>query len=264
MKKQLLTLFAFTAIFCSCSTDDDSSGDSSVDTNHFPLTSTNSWEYDVVGQMPGTDNLYVGEDIVIGGQTYKQMLTAAEPFGFYSALLRNNGLRNDGSKTLFTGNLNVNLGFDLPVDLSVTDFVILKKNATTNEVLGTLTGTFTQDLEGTPITVNYTLKATALESLPTFTTPAPQNETYTDVKKVKMSLSMTITTSLPGVPFAIPILNNQEVLEATQYYAKNIGMVYNLTNTGYELAIDPETIELPIPQSASQTTEEFLSSYTVN
>lgn len=263
MKKQLFTLFAFTAILFSCSSDEDS-GDSPTQTNHFPLTLNNTWEYDVVGQLPGTDNLYVGNDIVIGGQTYKQMMTTDEPFGFYSSLLRNNGLRNDGSKTLFTGNLNVNLGFDLPIDLSVTDFTILKTNATANEVLGSLTDTFTQDLEATPITVSYTLKATALESLPTFTTPAPQNETYTDVKKVKMSLMMTITSPVPGTTFNLPILNNQEVVAATQYYAKNIGMVYNKTVVSYNLAIDPSQLGLPIPQSATQTTEEFLSSYTVN
>ena len=267
MKKQLFTLFAFTAILFSCSSDEDS-GDSPTQTNHFPLTLNNTWEYDVVGQVPGTDNLYVGNDIVIGGQTYKQMLTTAEPFGFYSSLLRNNGLRNDGSKTLFTGNLNVNLGFDLPIDLSVTDFTILKTNATANEVLGTLTGTFTQDLEGTPITVSYTLKATALESLPTFTTPAPQNESYTDVKKVKMSLMMSISTTqtIPGttINLEIPILTNQEVVAATQYYAKNIGMVYNKTVVSYNLALNPVDLGLAIPQSATQTTEEFLSSYTVN
>lgn len=264
MKKRLLTLLAFTAIFYSCSNDDDSSGDSSVDTNHFPLTSNNSWEYDVVGQVPGTDNLYVGDDVVIDGKTYKQMLTTAVPFGFYSSLLQNNNLRTDGSKTLFTGDLNVNLGFDLPIDLNVTDFVILKTNANNNETLGTLTGTFTEVLNGIPLTVNYTLKATALESLPTYTTPAPQNETYTDVKKVKMTLMMSITTTIPGTTIQIPVLNNQEVVAATQYYAKNIGMVYNYTEVGYELAIDPAQLELTIPQSSSQTTEEFLNSYLIN
>ncbi|MEX0596264.1 MAG: hypothetical protein WD512_07165, partial [Candidatus Paceibacterota bacterium] len=229
MKKQFLAVIAFTFIVFSCSSDDDS-GDSSLQTNHFPIAAGNAWEYDVVGQLPGTDNLYVGNDIVLGGLTYKQMMTTAEPFGFYSSLLRNNGLREDGSKTLFTGNLNVNLGFDLPIDLSVIDFVILKTNATVNEVLGTFSGTFTEDLEGTPITITYTLTATALESLPTFTTPVPQSETYTDVKKVKMSLMLSVTTTqtIPGTTISvqIPILASQEVLDATQYYAKNIGMVY--------------------------------------
>lgn len=267
MKKQIFTLFAFTALFYSCSSDDDS-GESGVQTNHFPLTTNNTWEYDVVGQIPGTDNLYVGDDIVLSGQTYKQMLTTAEPFGFYSSLLRNNGLRNSGSRTLFTGNLNVNLGFELPIDLEVTDFTILKTDANNNETLGTLTGTFTEDLEGTPITVNYTLKATALESLATYTTPTPQSETYTEVKKVKMSLMMSISTSqtIPGttITIDIPILANQEVVVATQYYAKNIGMVYNFTEIGYDLEINPADFNLAIPQSANQTTEEFLSSYTVN
>lgn len=267
MKKQLLGLFAFTAILFSCSSDDDT-GAPTTQNNHFPLTSNNSWEYNVVGQLPGTDNLYVGNDIVISGKTYKQMLTTSEPFGFYSSLLRNNGLRKDGSKTLFTGNLNVNLGFDLPIDLSVTDFTILNTNANSNEVLGSLTGAFTQDLEGTPITVNYTLKATALESLPTYTTPSPQGETYTDVKKVKMSLMLSIATTqtIPGTTISvqIPILANQEIVAATQHYAKNIGMVYNKTVVSYNLALDPSQLGLPIPQSSTQTTEEFLSSYTVN
>lgn len=263
MKKQFFALIAVSFIALSCSSDDDS-GNTGAQSNHFPLTAGNSWEYDVEGQLPGTDSLFVGDNIVIGSQTYKQMLTSAQPFGFYSSLLRNNALRQEGSKTLFTGNLNVDLGFDLPIDLLVTDFVLLNTNASANEVLGTLTGTFTEDLEGTPITVIYTLKATALESLATYTTPSPQNETYTDVKKVKMSLMMTITTTLPGFPIEVPILMNQEVLAATQHYAKNIGMVYNQTLTSYTLEIDPSTFGLLIPQSASQTAEEFLSSYSVN
>jgi hypothetical protein len=88
------------------------------------------------------------------------------------------------------------------------------------------------------------------------------------VKKVKMSLMMSISTTqtIPGttISLQIPILTNQEVVAATQYYAKNIGMVYNNTVISYNLAVDPSELGLPIPQSATQTSEEFLSSYTVN
>ena len=59
-------------------------------------------------------------------------------------------------------------------------------------------------------------------------------------------------------------MSAQDVLVSTQYYSKDIGMVYNLTNINYNLNTLPTGNPLTIPQSGSQTQEEFLDVYQIN
>jgi len=92
--------------------------------------------------------------------------------------------------------------------------------------------------------------------------------TYSDITKTKVILNLKITTeqTITGFPnpIEIPIMAAQDVLVSTQYYSKNIGMVYNQTNISYTLNTLPPQFQLPIPSSGSQTQEEFLDVYQVN
>jgi hypothetical protein len=254
-----LAFFAF-----GCSSDDDSSSTPSA--NYFPLTTTNSWNYEVEGETIETDVLLVGNDIIINDLTYKQMNTANTPFGLYSTFLNNNGLRKVNNKVMLTGAISFDLGLATPFEFALNDFVLLKENAGTNETLSSNSGTISQELEGIPLTVDYTIKTVGLESLPTLT--SSRGVTYEDVKKVKFTISLKVVASIstPGIPIPLnlTILNTQEVVSAHHYYAKNIGMVYAENIISYNLAIDPNEFDLPIPQSATQTQKEFLTTFVVN
>jgi len=246
----------------SCSSDDYGN----TYFNYFPLTSDNSWTYEVEGQTTNFDNLYVGDEIILNNKSYQQMKTTDVPFGFYSSLLRDNGLRNEGQKLLLTGTLALDFGVDIPLDFALEDFILINNDAASNEVMSTKSGTISQDLNGTPITIDYTIKSTALETLPSFTTS--KNVTYADVKKVNFVINVEVTTlqTIPGtnITIPIPILNSQDVLTATHYYAQDIGMVYANNIISYSLAINPADFGLDIPQTSSQSQNEFLDSYTVN
>jgi hypothetical protein len=112
------------------------------------------------------------------------------------------------------------------------------------------------------MTIDYTLKSISVETLATFTTPAPDSKTYTDVKKVKTIMTMEVDAIIAPFPLPITIMNSQDVIVSVQYYSKNIGMVYANTVIEYELAV-----AIPgstIPQSGSQTQEEFLDTYQVD
>lgn len=267
MKTKLFFLaFTITTLF-SCSSDDSSGGSASA-INYLPLTTGNYWTYDVttVGQsITNRDSLFVANDTIIATKTYKKMKTLNVAFGFFTNTLRNNGLRKEGDAIYLTGNAGLNLGDVLPIDLSVSDFMIFKESATVNQQLSTVSGTINQDLQGYPLVIDYTLKTTALETLPSFT--SEDNTVYTDVKKVKVSMNAKISTSVTVAGFTIPvvILNPQDVIVSTQYYAKNIGMVYSNTTISYELQdFSQFGITLPIPQSGSQTQNEILDSYIIN
>ena len=72
MKNKLVAFLWLAIASVSCSSDDDSSGTTAV--NYYPLTSGNSWNYEVEGETVQTDVLTVGDDVTINGKTYKKML----------------------------------------------------------------------------------------------------------------------------------------------------------------------------------------------
>ncbi len=268
MKTKLFLIAFSVAILASCSSD-NSSGNAST-ANYLPLTDGNYWTYKVttIGQSTiNRDSLYVANDTVINTKTYKKMKTLAIPFGFYSNSLRNNGLRKENDAIYMTGNAGLNLGAVLPIDLSVSDLMIFKESATLNQQLGSVSGVINQDFQGYPLVINYTLKTTALETLPSYT--SENNTVYTDIKKVNITLNLKVSTTVtvPGLPLPVSLvlLDPQDVVVSIQYYAKNIGMVYTNTLINYHL-VDLSTlgVTLPIPQSGSQTQNENLDTYLVN
>jgi hypothetical protein len=245
----------------SCSSGNDAS-DTVTDTAYFSLKSGSFWTYNVPENEAGPagrDSLYTASDTLIGAVTYKKFKTKDQPFGFYSNSLNGNSLRKSGDKLLLTGAASLNFQATLPINLALSDFVIFKESAADNEVIGTFSGTMTQTLQGLPLLINYILKATAISTLPTYV--SPDGTVYTDVKSVKTTLNLEISAVNENLPVPIPVMAPQDVVTSTQYYAKNIGMVYAHTVVAYHLEDFSGLGTLPIPQSASQTQEEFLDTY---
>ena len=260
--KCFLSFLVAVFVFSSCSNENNSGGDSG---NYFPLTSGNYWNYDVEGQTTNRDSLYVANDTLINTISYKKMKTKILATGFFSNSLRNNGLKTNGSLVELTGGLAFDLGLNLPINLNVSNFIIFKNNAVANEQLTTTNGTFTQNLGTFPLTFTYTLKSIGDGSLSTFT--SPDGTTYNDIQKSKiiLNLKVTTTTTIPGTSFPVTLnlLDTQDVVTATQYYSKNIGMVYNNTQINYQLNAQVASL-LMLPANGNQTQEEFLDTYLIN
>ncbi|OYQ48945.1 hypothetical protein [Flavobacterium aurantiibacter] len=88
------------------------------------------------------------------------------------------------------------------------------------------------------------------------------------MKSVVLKLNLGVAASLeinPGAPpTSIPVLQPQDVVVSTVYFANNIGMVYATTNVAYEIEdFSGIGIELPIPQTFSQTQTEKLIAHQV-
>ncbi len=268
MKPKFILAIAFASVLFSCSSDDSNGNTSENDTTYLPLKTGNFWTYDVTGEtVAERDSLYISKDSVINGKNYKRFETLNQPFGFFSNSLNKNGVRVSGNSLLLSGTTGLNLGDAFPIDLTLNDFVIFKENAASGEQLSTVSGIIEQDFEGYPLKLEYTMKSTAIESLPSFT--SPNGDVYTDVKKMKttLNLKVTSTVTITGVPFpiTIPIMNPQDVVVSYQYYAKNIGMVYANTTISYELQdLSSYGVTLPIPLTGSQLQEEFLDTYSID
>ncbi|HEX9979175.1 MAG TPA: hypothetical protein VGB50_01260 [Flavobacterium sp.] len=263
MKKLLLTVFA-AAAFAACSSDDDPDNDTASENNFLPLTTGNYWTYNVTGGgITSRDSLYVEGDTVVDGNNYKQMKTLLPlATGFFSQSLRNNAIRKVNSSLIIHGNAGFNLGGAIPIEINLDDFVIFRENAQANDELSNVDGTIEQEVGGYPLQLNYTLTSRAGETFSSYTVPG--GETYTDVKSVQITWNLGVSTTwtLAGFEVDIPIMAPQDVLVSTNYYAKNVGMIYGTTTLSYDLEDFSEAdIELPIPPSANETQQEFLDDF---
>ncbi|POS02795.1 hypothetical protein Q361_102108 [Flavobacterium croceum DSM 17960] len=270
MKKYIVYLFiGVSLISCSSESSDteNTNNDPGTTTTFLPLNNGNYWTYNVntsaTSTSPATsgrDSLYIANDTIINSITYKKPKTLALPFGFYSSALRNNGIRINGSKLLLTGAISTNLGIGNTLQFDVNDFCFFKENGTQGELLSSKTGSFTQTYNGYPLNFNYVLSSYSDGSLASFT--APTGTTYTNVKKSKLVLNLTVTTTVSGLTGTL--LNAQDVMTSNQYYVSGKGMVYTSTNLGYQLNPLAANLNLGIPTSQTQTQTENLHSFYIH
>jgi hypothetical protein len=280
MKKIFILSLSIIALvlFVSCSKsspDETPALDDSVPTTYYPLKVANYWNYDVQNQASnntptstntpassGTDHLYVDSDVTIGGVAYKKMATSAAAYGFFSSILKDNNLRIDGTRLRATGTLTNNLIPTVPITVSLTDFIILKDNAVSGTALSTANGVVNQTVSGYPLTFTYTLTSYGDGTLANLTS---NGVAYTNVKKTRVELNMTITGVYLGFP--ITILPAQNVVVSTLHFASGKGMVYDNRVINYALnASLPPTITnaLGVPSSSNQQQEEYLTTSDVS
>jgi hypothetical protein len=270
MKTKLIIVFLALLLITSCSQNNNGSDSQDlsdlIPTTYMPLTIGNYWDYNVQQVNPGavntsfgTDHLFISNDTLISGVTYKKMKTSVMPNGFFSNTLRNNGVKISGSSLIATGKFSIPFpGLTAPVEINLNNFTFFKDNAPIGSEIGITTGTIQQTVNNYPLDINYTLKAVAQESLPNYTS---NNVTYNNVKKTRLLLNLKISTTNSGVTAIL--LADQTVFTINEYFAKNIGNVY--TNTYFHYDINPDiATQFGVPATASETQEEFLTTYLLN
>lgn len=264
MKKYVFLIIGISAFTLSCNNDDGPS--SSGSSNYQPLNPGNYWNYNVQGtNMSERDSLYVANDTVVNNKTYKKMRVGDVPSGFFSNTLNKNLLRSEGGKVYLSGNAGLSLGDFLPIDLQVTDFIILDENASSSVQLSSVNGTIEQVVQELPLNIIYKLSSETGQSYPTYT--VPNGIIYNNVKSVTVRLNLKISTifMLGSVPLTVPVLSSQDVIVSERFYAANIGMVYSTTKLSYELQdFSDFNIDIPIPQSGQEIQTEVLDTYNVD
>ena len=265
MKKTIFVTVILFVFLTGCSTSVEIPNDpnNDVPTTFFPLSNGNWWTYKVQSQAPAfaRDSLYVKSDTLINAVVFKKMKTKFASNGFYSTTLRNNGVRINGSSLKLSGSIEISAGLPAPIVFSVSDFTFFKENGIQNELLTSSSGTFQQTIQGYPLRFSYTLSSYFDGSLQNFTTAT--NKSYVDLKKSKMVLNLKITYTIPGLGVTAILLQPQDVVVSTQYYAKNKGMVFANTDINYALSSVPG-VTLPLPSTGSQNQKEYLDTSLTN
>ena len=279
MKIRQILASLFAIILFSCSHNNSSEEIDLTDgipTIYMPLKINNFWKYDVSSTyngniMPSKDSLYVSNDTVINSITNKKMKSVGQDpvgsaTGFYSSIMHNNSIRIDGARLKLTGTVNLPTLISDPITLNLNDFTIFKQNATSGIELSSVSGEFSRTIQTYLLNFNYTFKSVSDENLATYTT---NGHSFTDVKKTKLILNLTVTypTVISGIATNITILPAQDIIVSTQYYAKNIGVIYNDTTIQY--ALNPaaaSSLNLPstVPTTGNLTQQESVTSYHLN
>ncbi len=267
--KNIIPLFLIATILFSCSNDTDSAQSEPF---VLPFNSSNYWTYDITDdtQNNSRDSLYVGNDTVINGKTYKKMKAKDNvAFGFYSNSLNNNGVKVSGNKLLLSGTFSLNNDQNLPFNFSLVldDFIAFDADAPLEGNPSTRTGVIQEIVNGYPLIINYVLKSVGGSSYPTYT--SPDGNTYSDVKsgKIVLNIKVTSTQDVGGFPITFTILQPQDVIISEQFVAKNIGVVHTHTISQYNLDsqfAQEISNQLNIPTSYIGNQFEYLDTYVVN
>ncbi len=272
---KLTTILFLSLVLISCSDDnnDDTGGtqqQQEYSGNFFPLTVQDSWNYDVENTDNDTNEVTLSQDVLtVESQTTNGYTLSVNQGGVANGTM--SGILSSGELTRTETTLAANGTIGLPVDgfdyqIQLDNALLYNTQANNGAQLSTKSGTFTQDLQGFPVTINYTLTSTQLENLSSLTV---DGTTYNTVTSANISLDLSVSTQVPIIG-TLSIVDTQEVLSVTSFYAENIGLITAESDSGYFL--NPTTVTLlqqagvdlsMFPTSLSVTNIQTLTSYTV-
>ncbi|GGZ49590.1 hypothetical protein [Mesonia mobilis] len=276
MKKfRLFFLLILVTTLVSCSSDDSSNDTEEVVSNHFPLTVGNSWTYNnETAYEDGTfdnsqETISVASSNEAQGVTYYSLTSNLPPLqqGFVTGILTNGELTAADNQLIYNGELSINLSeMGIPdaenLTIPLVNVIMFDADANTgNTLTADLDNSFTQSIpvQGTdiPFTFEYDLETFQGDFLESYTT----NEmSFEDVFSADIIVTIEINANFSGI--TIPVLDSQEAIQITNYYADNVGMIYSETAINYNF----EAINLPtVPEipDYSVNYSQTIESYTI-
>lgn len=174
------------------------------------------------------------------------------------------------TETTLTSNGSIQLpieGFDFEIEI---DNAVLYNTSAENETeLSSQSGTFTQDIEGYPVTINYTLSSQQLQNLESYVVNTINYPTVTSAK-IALNLTASITITQFGISQSLPIVDSQEVLSIFSHYAKDIGLIQAEANISFSLnatilaLLQQSGMDLStLPTSLSATNTQILTDFNI-
>jgi len=225
-------------------------------------------------------NITTGENITSTDSLYIATETPnAFTFGVNDNMIANgtiNSLLTSGSLTRTETTLSLDGDLALPQELAdFIDFELMLNTIVLYDVqagigteLSTTTNTVTQMVGTFPVTITYTLTTTAQEFLESYTL---LGQNYTNVATADLILTLEAATNIDvgGVSIPLPILNEQDVLVSTNFFAKDVGLIRAVTTTEYEIdptavsALEAAGVMLGVPTTSSSFNTQELTSFSL-
>lgn len=263
MKKITFTLLILLIISCS-SSDDNQIIDSVPETyDYFPLSVDSYWIYENQNseQENTRDSVYISEIEVINNINYYKFSAMPPVSGFMTSLLSQSSLNSNDDELILNGQFGTPPIEGFPeISIPLVDLIMYDLNESNGTLLSVISGDIEEVIEEIPIKINYEINTI-------------QGETYEDgygnftsssvlSSMININLSIIAEFEVFGTVLEIPILQPQDVIKTTNYFADGIGMIYSVTLVEYQLEdLSILGITLPIPVEDSSSSSQNLDTY---
>ncbi len=270
MKTKYISILLISFIVFSCSTNDDGGDDNGTDPeeqvyNYFPLSANTYWTYDNESDQGTTrDSMYVAGTEELNGFTYTALGAQEPATSFMVSLLSQSLLRTTDSDLIINGELGAPPIDGFPeITIPLEDVVLYSSTANNGEVLSEITGEILQVVNDIPLIIGYTISTVQEETL--------ENgiDGFTGIRvlvsKIVVNLSVGAEIEIiPGTVLTIPVLQAQDVVVETSYYAEEIGLVLSESLIEYQLEdLSGLGIDLPFPSEDSRTATQIIDTYEI-
>lgn len=266
MKLRILSIAFVLISLISCSSDDTSINDTNNAT-YFPLTTGNEWNYTNTSTAEGGIENTNEETLTITTQnnnaySFSSSANMLER-GVITGILVNGSLTKQNGKLIYNGEYVVDLSsFDIEnLNIPIDNLVVYDVNASAGDALSTISNTINQTLnlqgQDIPLSITYSLNTIQHEILESYTV---NNTSYENVLKADVSLNLVVNASL--VVVTVPLLEEQEVLTSSNYYAADVGLIYSENSASYNFE-DLSQFGIPNIDSIHVDSSQSIDTYTV-
>ena len=235
--------------------------------DYFPLTVGSFWNYDnqVTEQQESTrDSLYVSGRETIDNINYYQ-LNALEPVaGFMINLLSQSSLNTNEYALLLNGEFGTPPVEGFPeISIPLVDLIIYDLDENNGSLLSEFSGEIQEVIEEIPVKIGYTITTVQGEIFEDGFGDYTNSNVLSS--KININLSIVAEYEILGTILDLPILQSQDVIRTTNYFADGIGMIYSDTQVEYELEdlsiLETLGITLPFPSEDSSNSSQNLDTY---
>lgn len=265
MKLRILSIALVMISLFSCSSDDTSMNDTN-NSDYFPLTTGNEWNYSNSSQTQGEQEVTNDEKLTITSENDNAYAfnSSADPLerGIITGILANGNLSKQNGQLVYNGEYVVDLSlYNLDnLTIPLTDLVVYDINASAGENLSNISNTIDQtfNIQGQtfPLVIEYSLNTQQNEILESYSV---SGTSYENVLKSSVSLTLEVNAD---IIVSIPLLEEQEVLTSSNYYAENIGLIYSENQANYNFE-DFSQFGVPNMDPISIDSSQSIDSYIV-
>lgn len=259
-------IFLYTAlisvfIIVSCSEEDDSLVLS--DTTYFPLEVGNSWTYEnraFQNDITSAGNETLSVD-TRNGNEFNFSQNIDEIAGVFTSVLASGEVsKTSGNQSfVYNGEVSISLENDLPdLEIPLENLVLYDSGLSQGDVMSSSSGEFQQSINGFPVDFNYVITSTHNG----FSAEEVINSiSYEDVFISKTEVSLSASVFIVFNNFTI--LQEQPVTTITNYYAKDVGLIFSDVEIEIIFEDIPEQLEVEIPDIFFRSIQR-IDDYVVN
>lgn len=221
----IAVIFLSCFLIFSCSSDDEDIENPQFEKNYFPLVLDNSWDYKNTVSTQNQDDLISQETLTlnnisqVGGNTVYEFETSNPVNSAPTTLALSNGfVYKNGTSLFYTGYFGLGTP-DFPnINFEVEDGKIYDKNLAEGTEMFSFQDSLQENFNGVPIIIDYTVSSVMGSTLQSLVIT---DEAFDDVITSKLIVNMEVFVD--GIP--LPILENQKVIEVTNYFAEDVGLI---------------------------------------